>query len=1196
MGIAQSGDTGGNNIFLPLIMKDSGSLLPIIPETTKVLQDTTTQQLTSISLDGNTYTFSSMTSDLQALKPGDVITGGISPITPGGFLRKVTSISTKNGQVIINTTQAVLDEAIQQGEVNLTESLSPGEIASNTLVDGVALGQPQINGSLDQFNLAMQNVVLYDHDGNPGTTNDQIVANGSITFEPSFNFSMKIQDFQLYHLSSSSTVKATTNLKVSSNQEVDTLSVEKEIAGFQFNPIMVQVGPMPVWITPILSVVVGANGSIHVGVSTEATITSTMTTGAQYANGSWAPIFTNTASSQYKMPTLSTGMGLKSFAGPQLSLLIDGVVGPYGVLEAYSKLNADPLTSPWWTLSGGLTSKAGVKVEIISHVVTEYQTPPLGKEWIITQAGMNQPPNLLTNPFPEDKATGQLLDTTLSWSGDDPDGDAVTYSVYLDANYSNPNTPVSVDQTQTQFSTSSLAADTTYYWKVVAKDAHASTTSGPVWSFTTFRELEKPFIAAGGFHTCVLTQTGKVKCWGNNVFGQLGDGTTIDRNIQVDVIGLTSGVSAIAAGDYHTCVLAATGEVKCWGDNRFGQIGDGTTTDRSTPIDVIGLTTGISAITTGSTHSCALTASGGVKCWGDNDYGQLGDGTTTDHYTPMDVQGLTSGVTAIIAGGFHTCALTASGGVKCWGLNYAGELGDGTTTYRYTPVDVQGLTSGVSVVATRWDHTCALTTSGGVKCWGENGYGQLGDGTTTNSSTPMDVVGLTSGVNAISMGGNHTCALTISGGVKCWGRGSEGQMGDGSTTSRSTPTDISGLTNGISAITAGGGHTCALTTSGGIRCWGSNGYGQLGDGTNTNHYTPVDVQGLTSGISAVVTRWKHTCALTQAGGGKCWGTNDFGQLGDGTIISRSTPVDISGLTSGISAIATGWFHTCALTTSGGVKCWGHGDYLGDGTMNDHSTPVDVIGLTSGVSAIAAGRYHTCALTVSGGVKCWGYNGYGQLGDSTTTYRSTPVNVVGLTSGVNAISAGGDHTCALTASGGVKCWGFNGYGQGGGTITYRSTPANVVGLTSGVSAISAGWDHTCALTTSGGVKCWGYNIFGQLGNGTTTDCSTPVDVVGLTGGVSAVSAGGNHTCALTTSGGVECWGYNSFGQLGDGTTTDRSTPVNVQGLTSEVSTVAPGGLHTCALTTSGGVKCWGSGDYGQLGYGVLWLPVDVIGFP
>jgi alpha-tubulin suppressor-like RCC1 family protein len=691
-------------------------------------------------------------------------------------------------------------------------------------------------------------------------------------------------------------------------------------------------------------------------------------------------------------------------------------------------------------------------------------------------------------------------------------------------------------------------------------------------------------ISTGNNHTCALSTNGGVKCWGLNSSGQLGDGSTTTRTTAVDVTGLTSGVAVISGGSSHTCALTTSGGLKCWGVNLNGQLGDGSTTTRTTAVDVTGLTSGVAAVSTRNNHSCALTAGGGVKCWGLNANGQLGDGSTTTRTTAVDVTGLTSGVAVISAGSAHTCALTTGGGVKCWGMNTNGQLGDGTTTQRTTAVDVTGLTSGVAAISGGSSHTCAITTGGGLKCWGLNTDGQLGDGTTTQSTTAVDVTGLTSGVATVSSGNANTCAIITGGGLKCWGMNTNGQLGDGSTTTRTTAVDVTGLTSGVAAVSARLSHTCALTTSGEAKCWGRNNNGQLGDGTIAFRLTAVDVVGLTSGVAVVSSGERYTCALTTGGGVKCWGLNTSGQLGDGTTTQRSTAVDMTGLSSGVAAISLGSSHTCALTTLGGVKCSGSNSFgqLGDGTTTDRTIGGDVTGLTSGVAAISAGRFHSCALTTGGGVKCWGSNG-GQLGDGTTTQRTTAVDVTGLTSGVAAISSGGNQTCAITTGGGMKCWGVNSSGQlGDGTTTTRTTAVDVTGLTGGVVALSAGFSHTCALTTVGGVKCWGSNANGQLGDGTTTQRTTAVDVTGLTSGVAAISSGNSHTCALTTVGGVKCWGSNANGQLGDGTTTQRTTAVDVTGLTGGVSAVSAGFSHSCALTTAGGVKCWGENSSNELG--------------
>ncbi|MEZ4718686.1 MAG: hypothetical protein R2851_21705 [Caldilineaceae bacterium] len=260
--------------------------------------------------------------------------------------------------------------------------------------------------------------------------------------------------------------------------------------------------------------------------------------------------------------------------------------------------------------------------------------------------------------------------------------------------------------------------------------------------------------------------------------------------------GSTGSINQVVTGQNHTCILTSSGDVQCWGRNHGGQLGNGNKTDQMTPVDVVGLASDIVKLTAGDNHTCALTQSGGMKCWGENVGGQIGDGTTTDRTAPVNVTGMTSGVAEIIGGYRHTCAVLTTGAVKCWGTNTYGTLGDGTTTDRTTPQSVSGMNSGAVALAAGGGHTCALMNNGGVKCWGRNNNGQLGDGTKTNRLTPVNVSGLAAWVAAIAAENANTCALTISGGLKCWGRNSDGQVGDGTTTDRTTPVNVSGLTSG----------------------------------------------------------------------------------------------------------------------------------------------------------------------------------------------------------------------------------------------------------------------------------------------------------------------------------------------------------------------------------------------------------------
>ena len=356
------------------------------------------------------------------------------------------------------------------------------------------------------------------------------------------------------------------------------------------------------------------------------------------------------------------------------------------------------------------------------------------------------------------------------------------------------------------------------------------------------------------------------------------------------------------------------------------------------------------------------------------------------------VNGAVLHVTQISAGYRHTCAVTTSGGLTCWGDNANGQLGDGTIINKKSPTTVPTLSSGVTRVSAGGSHTCALTTGGGLKCWGANNYGQLGDGTTTPRKVPTDVQGLTSNVASIAAGNVHTCAVTISGAAKCWGSGTLGSLGDGTATDKTAPVVVSGLSTGVASLTAGHGHTCVVTTSGAAKCWGYNYSGQVGNGgLYTTQNTPATVNGLSSNVALITAGYQHTCALTTLGEALCWGANGYGQIGDGSTTNRSAPTVVSSLNAGTAALSAGFSHTCALTAVGAAKCWGYNNsgQLGDGTTMNRTTPVPVLGLDSGGTDISARESHTCAIT-SSGVRCWGANGSGQLGNNSATNSSAPV--------------------------------------------------------------------------------------------------------------------------------------------------------------------------------------------------------------
>jgi alpha-tubulin suppressor-like RCC1 family protein len=409
------------------------------------------------------------------------------------------------------------------------------------------------------------------------------------------------------------------------------------------------------------------------------------------------------------------------------------------------------------------------------------------------------------------------------------------------------------------------------------------------------------------------------------------------------------------------------------------------------------------AISSGGGNVCALTSPGGVVCWGRNDEGQLGVGTTVGPETcshpylvacsaePVPVPGLSAGVKDISVAGRDACAVTADSGVVCWGDNIDGQLGDGTQTHEgdqlqgsSIPVPVTGLTSGVAEVATDGSHACALTTGGAVFCWGDDSFGELGDGSASGphtcddgfgthfpcSLTPVAVMGLSSGVTDISVGGSangyETCAIA-SGGLKCWGDNSAGELGDG-------------FGEGFNQ----GPDSCPIPTNPGFSAPCSR--------------TPVDVIGLSSDVTAVSVDGQHGCAVTIGGDLKCWGLDELGDLGVGDNVKgclsgvscNPAPMDVTGLSSGVSAVTTGVAYTCAVLVSGGAKCWGEQGELGDGSLGGpdicyepgaegqipcSKTPVDVTGVSGGMEISG-----TCVVTNGGEIECWGDNDVGQLGD------------------------------------------------------------------------------------------------------------------------------------------------------------------------------------------------------------------------
>jgi alpha-tubulin suppressor-like RCC1 family protein len=719
----------------------------------------------------------------------------------------------------------------------------------------------------------------------------------------------------------------------------------------------------------------------------------------------------------------------------------------------------------------------------------------------------------------------------------------------------------------------------------VAVDASDGPGPGP-GGYGDSPEMRMP-LATGYRHTCAIVApsadgAGSVKCWGDNLSGQLGTGDQVPSNLPKPVAGQMNDVIAVAAGDAHTCALTKSGAVRCWGRGNEGQIATADKSDATSPKEVEQLGSGVSMIAAGYAHSCAI-HHGVAKCWGDNRSKQVGYETpgALESTVPLPVTGLNERITFIGGGTASSCAVTAEGKAKCWG----GKLG-------LVPGEVTAEGAQFTMVTTGVETACGLTAAGAVMCW------DLG-----RPMTASVVAGLDSGGVALEAGEKYWCAILNGGAVQCSGANERGQLGIGNfmTNSMGTPLQSSDAT----AVAGGHSHSCVRLASGNIKCWGWNAYGQLGLGTAACQPAPTELSKVTGGAKDVAIATTHGCAITNAGAVECWGRNESGQLGTGDLVSSVVPRPVMGITTGATAIAVGTSFSCAALGSG-VKCWGKNSVgqLGLGSARAvENAPKDVMGLASGVSALTAGFEHACAL-INGAAKCWGRNYEGQLGNGRGGQENAPTDVTGLASGVTALRAGHSHTCAVV-NGAAKCWGLNSNGQLGmgsaSQLDFKSLPQNVVGLSVGVTGIATGKFHSCAVV-NGGAKCWGANLRGQLGVqqgvGSSTAQPMPVDVTTLSAGVATIAAGAEHSCAVV-NGAVQCWGTSGaygcvLGSAGSGVS---STPRAIAELSAGVSAIFAAENLSFAQLATGAFMAWGQSQYGELGLGhgeLVPEPADVEG--
>lgn len=725
-------------------------------------------------------------------------------------------------------------------------------------------------------------------------------------------------------------------------------------------------------------------------------------------------------------------------------------------------------------------------------------------------------------------------------------------------------------------------------------------------------------VAAGGYHTVASKPDGTLWAWGSNQYGQLGDGGNADRYSPTR-IGKDRLWAAVAAGGWHTIALDRSGGLWSWGSNVSGQLGDGSYADRNLPTRVGASGDSWIRFSPGFQHSAAIKSDGTLWTWGANGSGQLGHGGNVAQSAPVQVAPGTTDWVAVSSGQNHTVGIraisniggTVSRALWAWGSHADGQLGDrDSTADPATPAQIGTFTDWDVVVAGS-DHNLGIRAErqidGSVRrtlwAWGRNTRGQIGDGTTVSKSAPTQI-GTDGDWSTVAAGNDQSFAIKLDGSRWAWGGNVHGELGDGTVVSRAVPTRV-GATSTWLSVSGGFFHAAAIKGDGSLWIWGHNGAGQLGDGTVARSSVPVRAG--TSTWVRVAAGGGHTVGIRNDGSLWSWGANGKGQLGNGTDGEQDLPTRV-GTETGWSVVEAGREHTVALKNKT-LWAWGDNSFgqLGNGESGAGAArhaPVQ-IGTATDWEAIAAGAYHTLGIraevnpngTVNRTLWAWGADHSGQLGVGVTSSSVLTVPTqVGTAGDWLTVAAGAGHTVGIRAGSATDrtlwSWGDNISGQlGDGTFTNRDLPVPV-GSDRDWSAVKAGNVHTFAIKTNGSLYAWGNNGSGQLGNGSGAPVSSTPTPLGFETNWLPPAGGEFHGMALKSDRTLWTWGANFSGQLGNGASVNRNDPTQIG--TSTWGSIAGGFDHSVGVRSDGTLWAWGNNFSGQMGDGTAWreTPINI----
>lgn len=694
-------------------------------------------------------------------------------------------------------------------------------------------------------------------------------------------------------------------------------------------------------------------------------------------------------------------------------------------------------------------------------------------------------------------------------------------------------------------------------------------------------------ISAGNCYTCGLNQDNNVFCWGYNVDEILGMENVPDENRVLVPSEVFTSVKfeRIFSSGTHSYGLDKAGTAYCWGDSSCKETG--VEEEDSVYVYRVNTTIKFSTLASGGGHTCGLDMSGKAYCWGCTEYGALGIGDfgdSTGVYEPTAVD-IEMQFKDISCGNHHTCGLTDGGEIYCWGFNESGQLGDNSKENRLSPVKVNTAVLFNHIVLGS-ESSYGLTDSGDIYSWGENHYGQLGNGTSGADSFELTPAKINTSIKfeKISPGIDHVCGLDSIGTAYCWGYNMIGQAGisaAGTINGILSPTKIeSDLT--FSSISSGVYHTCGLSAEGLAYCWGSGADGELGTGYRDYYKVPEAVETDVK-FTALAMGEIFNCGLDSAGQVYLWGLSESFGTGpyEWLINIELYPKKIDSAIS-FKSISANEGYLCGLDSTGAAYCW-----RGATTQEYAFKKVDTDLL---FESLPSGKSHTCGIATDGKTYCWGRNNDGEFGDGTKEDSVVPTEVNTALS-FQIITCGQNHTCGLVDDGSVYCWGANSKGQIGNGVSGNDDVLLPVKILSAevFQDIGTRSDDTCGLTTNGDIYCWGYNGYGQLGDGTLDNSSIPIKV-GSSLKFTSFFKGSYANYALAEDGFFYCWGQCNGNDDDINGIAVESDNLNVfpEKLNTSIdfSSIFGGDRFACGLNNEGTAYCWGNNDFGQLGINIF----------